>query len=156
MNARCAFPNTIEYKFNPFPYSFPTRKGGQGESLGRLFRCPGKRVPEPFGLRVVLFRQGRERPWKLLVWQMQNFLRQRERLCKKGLFRGTGRTSKIQRGSYWEEGLLSIFGPGTNRGESPREKKKPQFSIGAGSWPVRRGVSHETFLEDFLPIPPIL
>lgn len=27
----------FEYKFNPFPYSFPTRKGGQGFCPGRLF-----------------------------------------------------------------------------------------------------------------------
>ena len=34
MSVRCGFPNNTEYKFNPFPYSFPT-----GEAARRQLRC---------------------------------------------------------------------------------------------------------------------
>ena len=38
LSAPCVFPNNTEYKFNPFPYSFPTGRA-RGESPAALPLC---------------------------------------------------------------------------------------------------------------------
>ena len=46
MSVRCGFPNNTEYKFNPFPYSFPT-----GEAARRQLRCLFHVSCETFSVR---------------------------------------------------------------------------------------------------------
>lgn len=50
MSVRCGFPNNTEYKFNPFPYSFPTERAAGATKRLAVFSCCGK-VPLLFHVK---------------------------------------------------------------------------------------------------------
>ena len=95
-------------------------------------------------------------PGSSLRGRCRTFSGKEKGCAKKACLGGRGEHPKFREDLTGKKGFSRFLDRGQTGRVPPREEKTTVFHRWAGSWAVRRGVSHETFSEDFLPIPPIL